>query len=101
MDVHLIKRDSQSANATDESTENLDVTDDGGGGSDGNATSARVPGGPGRWFSLVALMMYIAGYAVGFGPGQCEFTRYFPAENDYDISFQTRYRVNQSRSADQ
>ena len=24
----------------------------------------------GRWFSLIALMMYIAGYAVGFGPGK-------------------------------
>ena len=60
--LHVMKRGSQQANLSDENS----VI------SGGNETenSNNLQTGSASWFSLVALMMYIAGYAVGFGPGK-------------------------------
>ena len=61
LNIHIMERGSQ-VNLSDENS----VI------SNGNETdgSKNLQTGSGRWFSLVALMMYIAGYAVGFGPGK-------------------------------
>ena len=61
--IHINKRGSQQANLSDEnsviSSENDTQTSDNSQTNNGS-----------RWISLAALMMYIAGYAVGFGPGE-------------------------------
>ena len=60
--IHINKRGSQ-ANLSDE---NSVIS----GGNDTQTSDNSQTSNGTRWISLVALMMYIAGYAVGFGPGK-------------------------------
>ena len=60
--IHINKRGSQ-ANLSDE---NSVISD----GNDTQTSDNSQTSNGSRWISLVALMMYIAGYAVGFGPGK-------------------------------
>ena len=60
--IHINKRESQ-ANLSDE---NSVIS----GGNDTQTSDNSQTSNGSRWISLVALMMYVAGYAVGFGPGE-------------------------------
>ena len=61
--IHINKRGSQQANLSDENS----VINS---GNDTQTSDNSQTNSGSRWISLVALMMYIAGYAVGFGPGE-------------------------------
>ena len=61
--IHINKRESQQANLSDE---NFVINSENDTQTSGNSQTNNGS----RWISLVALMMYVAGYAVGFGPGK-------------------------------